>query len=391
MNRELLRSYISEYEKEFTRISDQEIYKWRAVKQFQDNWDLDANDFSEMLVLALSKTDNLMAAGNYFPREMIIRMAKERPQTVKGLFLDLFDEEADLLERIDSFQKKAKDLNQSLFQYKNHFQDDRAVMVYLTLKFPEIYFFYKFTMFKDFCEKVDSDFEPMAGRKSNLIQFLEMCKTIREEIRLNNNLLKLHKDRIKESEYFDAESNILTQDFIYAVTEYLHLDGKITPAIHPGLNLQQVNFELLDKKYSFRGHYNDHDSKQKRNKRIGDLGEQIVLQYEKEHCPAHLAHKVIHSSKSEGDGLGYDILSFEVNGSEKFIEVKATTGDLGRSFFLTGAEVARSKKEGNKYFLYRLYNLDEKNMTADYFIVQGDLTEYCRNPTEFEVILKNDH
>ncbi len=391
MNRELLRNYISEYEKEFARISDQEIYKWRAVKQFQDTWDPDADDFSEMLKLALSETKNLMAAGNYWPREMIIRIAKKQPQLVKEMFINLFDEEIDLLERIDLFQKGSKGLNASLAEDKNDFQDHRAVLVYLSLRFPEIYYFYKFEMFKVFCEKVGDDFKPKKGHKSNIVQFLEMCITIRDEIRSNNNLLKLHKERIKESEYFDAESNILTQDFIYAVTKYLTLDGKNAPTIHPRLNFQEVNLELLEKKYNFKGHYTDHDSKLKRNKRIGDLGEQIVLQYEKEHCLAHLAHKVIHSSKSEGDGLGYDILSFEVNGSEKFIEVKATTGDLGRSFFLTGAEVARSKKEGNKYFLYRLYNLDEKNMTADYFIVQGDLTEYCRNPTEFEVILKNDH
>ena len=105
MNRELLRNYIFEYEKEFAHIHDKEIYKWQAVKQFQDVWNPDTEDFPEMLALALSKTDNLMAAGNYFPREMIIKVAKERPQTVKELFLDLFDEEADLLERVDIFQK----------------------------------------------------------------------------------------------------------------------------------------------------------------------------------------------------------------------------------------------------------------------------------------------
>ena len=390
MNRELLRSYISEYEKEFARISDQEIYKWRAVKQFQDNWNPDVDDFLKMLTLALSKTDNLMAAGNYFPREMIIRMAKERPQTVKELFLDLFDEEADLLERIDSFQKKAKDLNQSLFQYKNHFQDDRAVMVYLSLRFPEVYFFYKFSMFKEFCEKVDTGFAPSKGQKSKVTQYLEMCQMIRDEIRLNNNLLKLHKERIRETEYLDVESNILTQDFIYAVTRYLTLDGKNTPIHLVKLNLQEGNFTAEQKQYTFNAKYVDHAAKQKRNKRIGDLGEQIVLMHEQKHCPADLVDKVEHSSKRQGDGLGYDILSFDESGSPKYIEVKATTGSREKPFFVTGTELARSKQESDNYFLYRLYNLDEKNMTADYFIFQGDLSGYCINPVEYEIILKKE-
>lgn len=390
MNRELLRNYISEYEKEFARISEQEIYKWRAVKQFHDNWNPDADNYSEMLKLALSETDNLMAAGNYFPREMIIRLANERPQIVKELFLNLFDEEVDLLERIDSFQKKVKILNENFVQYKNHYQDDRAVMVYLTLKFPEIYFFYKFTMFKEFCDKVDTGFAPSKGQKSKVTQYLEMCLMIRDEIRLNNNLLKLHKERIRETEYLDVEANILTQDFIYAVTRYLTLDGKNAPIRLAKLNLQERNFAAEQKQYTFNAKYTDHVAKQKRNKRIGDLGEQIVLMHEQKHCPADLVDKVEHSSKKQGDGLGYDILSFDESGSPKYIEVKTTTGSREKSFFVTGTELARSKQESDNYFLYRLYNLNEKNMTADYFIIQGDLIEYCINPVEYEIILKKE-
>lgn len=388
MNRDLLRRYISEYEKEFVNIHNKEIYKWRAVKQFQDAWNPVADDFSEMLALALSKTDNLMAAWNYFPREMIVRLANERPQTVKDLFLDLFDEETDLLERIDSFQKKIKGLNENFVQYKNHYQDDRAVLVYLSLRFPETYFFYKFKMFKAFCEKVDAGFEPKIGRKSNIVQFLETCQMVREEIRPNNHLLKLYTKRIGDAEYFDEGSNILTQDFIYAVTKYLSIDEKILPIIRPGLNLQVESFEVAPKNYPFKAKYVDHVARQRRNKRIGDLGEQIVLQDEKERCPADLIKQIDHSSKSKGDGLGYDILSFDEKGNPKFIEVKSTTGGRDRPFFVTGAELARSKKEGSNYFLYRLYNLNERSLTADYFIIRGDLSEYCTNPIEFEVILK---
>lgn len=392
MNRELLQNYISEYEKMFADIDKKEIYKWQAVKQFQDNWNLDAEDFAGMLSLSLSKTDNLMAAANYWPRKMIIKMAEEKPETVRSLFLNLFDEETYLLERIESFQEKVKALNESLFQEKNHYQDDRAILVYLSLRFPEIYFFYKFKMFKVFCEKMETGFEPKMGQKSNIVQFLGICQIVREEIRLNNNLLKLHTKRIGTTEYFDEESNILTQDFIYAVTKYLGFDGKAAPVnpIRSGLNLQEGSFEVASKKYLFNAKYVDHVAKQKRNKRIGDLGEQVVFQYEKEHCPVGRSSEVEHSSMIQGDGLGYDVLSFDENENVKYIEVKCTTGSRERPFFITGNELARSKKEGSNYFLYRLYNLDEKNMTADYFIIQGDLSEYCINPVEFEVTLKKE-
>jgi hypothetical protein len=343
-----------------------------------------------MLALSLSETRNLMDSGNYFPLRMILEITGEQPQIVRGLFLDLFDEEVDLQERIAAFQEKITELTQRLFPGKNDYQDDRAVMVYLSLRFPEIYFFYKFTMFKEFCEKVDTGFTPSKGQKTKVTQYLEMCQMIRDEIKLNNSLLKLHKERIHETEYFDVESNILTQDFVYAVTRYLTLDREMQPVSSIKLNLQGGSFTVEQKKYTFTARYIDHVARQKRYKRIGDLGEQIVLQYEQERSPAGLADKVEHSSKIQGDGLGYDILSFDENGSPKYIEVKATTSSRERPFFVTGAELARSQQEGNNYYLYRLYNLDEKNMTADYFIIQGDLGKYCINPIGFEVVLKQE-
>src|SRR5687768_13847740 len=149
MNLEILRRYISEYEREFSRIHDKEIYKWRAVKQFQDNWDPNAVNFAAMLSLSLSKTHNLMAAANYLPRRMIINNAKSNPKAVRKLFVDLFDEENDVFERILSFQDGIAEINSRKFPGKNSYQDTRAVLVYLNLRYPDNYYFYKFEMFKN--------------------------------------------------------------------------------------------------------------------------------------------------------------------------------------------------------------------------------------------------
>jgi hypothetical protein len=147
-----------------------------------------------------------------------------------------------------------------------------------------------------------------------------------------------------------------------------------------------LDLKVSQKQYHFRGKYIDHVAKHKHNKHIGDLGEQIVLEYEKERCHPEFADKVEHSAKSQGDGLGYDILSFDLNGNKKYIEVKATTGSASKAFYISGSELERSKLEGENYFLYRLFNLNENNMTADFLIYQGNLSELCINPTEYEVV-----
>ena len=75
-----------------------------------------------------------------------------------------------------------------------------------------------------------------------------------------------------------------------------------------------------------------------------------------------------------GDGLGYDILSYEKNGEKKYIEVKTTSGNCNTDFFVTKSELKRSKSEKN-YYLYRVYNYDQTNNTGELFIKKGALDE----------------
>jgi hypothetical protein len=87
---------------------------------------------------------------------------------------------------------------------------------------------------------------------------------------------------------------------------------------------------------------------------IGDQGEKYVIEYEKQRLKSEgredLAEKVKRISLVNV-GAGYDILSFDKEGMERFVEVKTTIGD-GSQFQLTANEykVAKSKKE--RYWIY---------------------------------------
>ena len=56
MNTEKLNELVGAYKAHFNENIPNEIYKWQAVKCFQDNWDIEAEDFATMLSLSLSKT-----------------------------------------------------------------------------------------------------------------------------------------------------------------------------------------------------------------------------------------------------------------------------------------------------------------------------------------------
>ncbi len=76
--------------------------------------------------------------------------------------------------------------------------------------------------------------------------------------------------------------------------------------------------------------------------RLGEDGEQFVLELERSRLEAagqpELAEKVAWVSKEVGDGLGYDIESFEEDGHQIFIEVKTTKGPIDTPFYLTENE-----------------------------------------------------
>lgn len=76
-NKMRLKSALVEYKKRFIQTQwPDEKYKWEAVKCFQVNWDVNADDFAAMLTKALSQTGNLLASVNNFPAKMIIKFAE---------------------------------------------------------------------------------------------------------------------------------------------------------------------------------------------------------------------------------------------------------------------------------------------------------------------------
>jgi hypothetical protein len=109
------------------------------------------------------------------------------------------------------------------------------------------------------------------------------------------------------------------------------------------------------------------------------LGELLVLKMEKARLEAAgratLAAQVRHVSVLENDTAGYDILSFENDGSKRFIEVKTTRGSVDADFFISANELIFASLHSPNYYLYRLYDYIDITDSAKYFVLKGDLSE----------------
>lgn len=199
-----------------------EKYKWEAVKCFQDNWDVSATDFADMLTRSLSKTYNLLASMNNFPAKMIQSFAKTAPEEVRAMFIALFDESKDVVTRIIAFKDQSSIL---LERYGNgagqHYQYENAVSTYLWLRYPDKYYIYKYGEIKTTADELGSDLHFKKGAYAdNLRNFYALYDEICEELKKDNELLALVKSQITDTCYPDPECRTLTIDVGFYISRY---------------------------------------------------------------------------------------------------------------------------------------------------------------------------
>ena len=113
-----------------------------------------------------------------------------------------------------------------------------------------------------------------------------------------------------------------------------------------------------------------------RNQALGRAGEQFVLDLERARLEvagkSRLAGKVSHVSVERGDGLGYDILSFEASSEERLIEVKTTKFGEYTPFYVSTNELEVSRQERLRYHLYRVHSFGQ---APKIFTLPGPLDE----------------
>lgn len=96
-----------------------------------------------------------------------------------------------------------------------------------------------------------------------------------------------------------------------------------------------------------------------RNRQLGRAGEQFVVDVERQRLAAQdrsdLADKVRWVAMEDGDGAGFDILSFDHQGKERLIEVKTTNGAAQTPFYVTRNEMAVASERPEYWYLYRVH------------------------------------
>ena len=218
-----LKDVLVKYKQDFIPTQwGNEKYKWEAVKCFQDNWDVNAADFADMLTRSLAKTYNLLASMNNFPARMITVFAKTAPEEVRSMFIALFDENKDVYERIDAFKMQSSIL---LEKYGNgagqHYQYENAISTYLWLRYPDKYYIYKFSEIRAVADELESNYRFKKGAYAdNIRYFYKLYDEICEELKQDKELVNLLKSQLTDTCYPDPELKTLTFDVGFYISRY---------------------------------------------------------------------------------------------------------------------------------------------------------------------------
>lgn len=222
-------SPFSLYKQDLPSFWEDERYKWEAVQRFQEKWDIEAEDFGLMFKEATAKQGNLLSSSNYFPVGMIQEFADFDQERTRNMFRKLFDEKKDLVRRINDFIEEAEAIRKPhASKWRNHYQDLRAVSVYLMFRYPEKYYIYKYKELKKTVEILGDKFS-FKGKKDYgtfYVSCVEYLNGICERLSVDGELEKMMHERLDNDDecYKDTSRHITTTDFFFYVGKRLDVN-----------------------------------------------------------------------------------------------------------------------------------------------------------------------
>jgi len=124
------------------------------------------------------------------------------------------------------------------------------------------------------------------------------------------------------------------------------------------------------------GRHVDYGLLQEENRRLGAAGEELVVEFERQQLTrvgrSDLADQVRWAARDDGDGLGYDVLSFDTGGCHRYIEVKTTALGAQTPFYISSAELEFARAHPGSFALYRVYDVMDD---PHFYVLDGDITE----------------
>jgi len=131
----------------------------------------------------------------------------------------------------------------------------------------------------------------------------------------------------------------------------------------------------------------DYLEKEQRNRSLASAGEQFVLAFERRRLRAQGQHKyaesIEHISAEHGEGSGFEILSYSVDGTARYIQVKTTRFRKETPLYLTAHEIAMALAYRKRYWIYRVFEF--RDQPRLYMLNAPSIRRFTLEPTQYRV------
>lgn len=385
IDRQSLDEVLSQYKENFSSHWEEEKYKWEAIKCFQDNWDINAQDFPAMLSKSLSKTENLLAANYDFSRKMIEFYAEQNPEEVRSMFIQLFDENNDLIRRINAFIARSDKLLETYGpEGKQHYQKDGTITTYLWLRYPDKYWIYRYKQTNAFALRLKSDHAIKKGNTANNIRECNALYTeARDAIAQDSELIEMFRSALTNDCYPDPQLVTLTADIAYFCKDF---NSKITPSTDSVITPETV--ETVDSLGQGNNLYTKEDF----------LAEVFVSEEKCDKLAAVLLNKkniILQGAPGVGKTFSAKRLAYSLIGSvnEEAIEFVQFHQNYSYEDFMMGYKPSGSGFELKKGVFYRFCKKAEADPESKYFFIideinRGNLSKIFG---ELLMLIENDY
>ena len=237
MNTKNLHELIRRYEERYAEINNtanNEIFKWKAVRCFQDKWFSPENvdlSFAELFSKATSECSVLIDNHTVSPANGIVKMAQQEPEEVARQFREVLyaNDGGDLnlrQKQIEDFLDGIEAVRQKHFpgcwKYK---QDRHAASCYLALYAPEENYIYKYTHAENFAKHIEFGKDIGSGDRFSMENYYEMCNLVVKALHEHPELIAAYENLLTDAHYHDKSLHLLAFDVIYCASAYSLFTG----------------------------------------------------------------------------------------------------------------------------------------------------------------------
>ena len=237
-NKQQLASLIDSYKANYHRFrgssapnGDQESYKWNLAQTFADNWDIEADDFAEMMRRALRPASvgigAVLGNGWEYPYPRLEKCAAENPEAVRSAFRLLFNSSYDIRRAYEPFDAAMGEIMDEYNdtadkEFESMDQKPAAVSVYLAFKYPEKYYIYKPSIADAVAKYLGADLS--SNPTAKFYDFETLCDDMLAVVLADDELVSLNDSVLTDSQRLaDPIHHMLVQDITYYCYRYMDM------------------------------------------------------------------------------------------------------------------------------------------------------------------------